>query len=102
MFKHQHLAIALAGALMLPVFAMAEQPVRVTIGEGSLIFPDPVSTLTRDEVRAALRESQRNPLGADGWRRVDGEAGWILESHRIRFDNGRLAHAQDCPLNKKA
>ena len=94
MFRQQRLAIALAGALMLPALAIAEAP--------GPVFPDPVSTLTREEVRAAMRESQRNPLAADGWRRVDGEAGWILESHRIRFDNGRLAHAQDCPLNKKA
>lgn len=86
---------------MLPAFAIAKQPVRVVIGEAGLVFADPVSTLTREPVRAAAPESQRDTLAADGWRFAGGDAGWVRESHRIGFDNGRLAHAQDCPFNSK-
>lgn len=101
MFKHRSLTIALAGALTLPGFALAEQPVHNTIGEAGIVFHDPPSVLTRQQVQAAEREAQGNTLGADGWRYVGGEAGWVRESHRMTFQDGRLVHARDCPLAPK-
>jgi len=98
MFKHRSLAIALAGALALPGIALAEQPVHNVIGEAGIVFHDPPSVLTRQQVQDARRETQSNTLAADGWRYVGGEAGWIRESHRMTFQNGRLVHARDCPL----
>ena len=39
----------------------------------------PASTVTRDEVRAAIGAFQSNPLSADGqYRFVGGESGWEL------------------------
>lgn len=36
------------------------------------------STTTRTEVLRQLAEWRRNPLAADGWREIGGEAGWLL------------------------
>lgn len=85
---------ALAGvALLIPGLAFAE--VQVINGEAGMIFKDEASTVTREEVRAAIG----SPIDARGhWQLSGGEAVWKHNDTRYVFEGGVLVHASDCPV----
>lgn len=85
---------AVAGAaLLIPALAFAE--VQVINGEAGMIFKDEPSTITREQVRAAINA----PSDARGhWRLSGGEAVWTHNDARYVFDGGVLVHASDCPV----
>lgn len=67
--------ISILGVLVLP--AMANSGFTLVPGEiGFIEHPMPASTTTRQQVAAELVKWNRNPVTADGWRQVGGEAGW--------------------------
>jgi hypothetical protein len=85
---------AMAGiALLAPTLALAE--VQVVNGEAGMIFKDEPSTLTREQVRAAI--NVRDDVG-NHWSYIGGEAGWAHNETRYVFDGGTLIHASDCPV----
>jgi hypothetical protein len=69
--------IALLSALAVP--AMASSGFTPGRGEASFKTHPMASTKTRDQVKRELEAWKRNPVSADGWREVGGEAGWIFE-----------------------
>lgn len=67
--------ISILGALALP--AMGDSGLTYVPGEiGFTEHRMPASTTTRRQVTEELVKWNRNPVTADGWRQVDGEAGW--------------------------
>jgi hypothetical protein len=90
------LTMAAAAALLVPALAFAE--VVVVNGEAGMIFIDPPSTITREQVRAELKSPKANAEAHFTY--VGGEAGWIHENpgHRMVVRGGELVHAADCPV----
>lgn len=63
-------------AVALPAFATSG--FTPGTGESSGSYHAMPSTKTRAQVQAELAEWRRNPVTADGWRQVDGDAGWLF------------------------
>lgn len=79
-------------ALLVPAVAFAE--VQTINGEAGMIFKDESSTVTREQVRAAINA----PLDARShWRITGGEAGWMHSDVQYVFDGVKLVHAVNCP-----
>jgi hypothetical protein len=80
-------------ALLVPALAFAE--VQVVNGEAGMIFKEPASALTREQVRTAINA----PEDVRGhWRFSNGESGWLHIDTRYVLVHGALVHASDCPV----
>ena len=82
---------SLASAIALPVFATSGTT--NVGGEAGVQFHAMPSTVTRAQVQKELAEWRKNPVTADGYRDVGGEAGFRMEQHRYDFRNGKFVHA---------
>lgn len=68
--------LALAGAIALPAAATSGfTPVRGEAGFSTHAMP---AAKTRSDVLQESAAWRRNPVTADGWREVGGEAGWVF------------------------
>ena len=86
---------SLAGAFALPAFAT--NATWYDGGElGFQVHPMP-STVTRAQVQKELTEWRRNPVTADGFRDVGGQAGWLPVGHRSDLRDGKLVQADNLP-----
>ena len=88
---------SLAGAFALPAFAT--NGTSYDGGEVGFQFHAMPSTVTRAQVQKELAEWRKNPVTADGYREVGGEAGIRMEPHRYDFRNGTFVHADSLPHN---
>jgi hypothetical protein len=98
------LAIAFVGVAA-PLSAMASVDfIRINNGEAGFTFQDtPTVGLTRaekvaqDQAQAAAEAAQLS-----GWRRVNGEAGWIYEGHKYARVNGKFVCVDGIDHDKQA
>ncbi len=88
---------SLTAAIAIP--AMATNGTTIVGGEGTVQFHAMPSTVTRAQVQKELAEWRKNPVSADGYREVGGEAGIRMEPHRYDFRNGKFVHADNLPHN---
>lgn len=88
---------SLAGAIALP--ALATNGSTFVGGEAGFQFHAMPITVTRAQVQKELAEWRKNPVTADGYRDVGGEAGIRLEQHRYDFRNGNFVHVDNLPHN---
>ncbi len=86
---------ALAGAIALP--ALATNGTTIIGGDANVQFHAMPSTVTRAQVQKELAEWRKNPVTADGYRDVGGEAGYRSEQHRYDFRDGKFVHADNLP-----
>ena len=86
---------ALAGAVALPAFAT--NGTSYDGGEVGFQFHAMPSTVTRAQVQKELAEWRKNPVTADGYRDVGGQAGWLPGAHRSDLRDGKLVHADNLP-----
>lgn len=86
---------SLAGAFALPAFAT--NATWYDRGEAGLQFNAMPSTVTRAQVQKELAEWRKNPVTADGFRDVGGQAGWLPGGHRSDLRDGKFVHADNLP-----
>jgi hypothetical protein len=87
------LTAAAGVALLLPAVAFAD--VQAINGEAGMIFTDPPSTVSREQVRASIG----TPVGVRGhWRLTGGEAVWTHNESRFLLQADGFVHASDCPV----
>ena len=89
--------VSLVGTIALPAFASSGTT--NVGGEAGVQFHAMPSTVTRAQVQKELAEWRKNPVTADGYRDVGGEAGFRMEQHRYDFRNGKFVHADSLPHN---
>ncbi len=88
---------SLASAIALP--AIANSGTTVVGGEAGVQFHAMPSAVTRAQVQKELAEWRKNPVTADGYRDVGGEAGIRMEQHRYDFRDGKFIHVDNLPHN---
>lgn len=84
--------IALSFGIFTVPFASANSGTTWVGGELGYEFHVMPSTKSRAEVVDELRAFRANPVAADGWHYVGGDAGWAPPKHEYAFENGRLEH----------
>ena len=98
------LAIAFVGVAA-PLSAMASVDfVRINNGEAGLTFQvTPTVGLTRAEkVAQDKAQAAADAAQLSGWRRVNGEAGWIYEGHRYARVSGEFVCVDGIDHNMQA
>ena len=75
-----HFSVLMSWFVALP--ALANSGFTPSAGESSGTWHFMPSTTTAEQVRADLAEWKRNPVTADGWRQIGGDAGWEYEGPR--------------------
>lgn len=88
---------SLASAIALPAFAT--NGTTFVGSEAGFQFHVIASTVTRAQVQKELAEWRKNPVTADGYRDVGGEAGWASIGHRYDLRDGKFVHADSIPHN---
>ncbi len=91
--------IALSFGIFAVPFASADTGMIWVGGEAGYDFHLMPSTTSRAEVIEELRAFRANPVAADDWRYVGGEAGWVPPTHEYVFQNGRLEHVGNMAHN---